>query len=57
MFSNNKTASWLNAKTLKEREELMKKAHCVTPEFKRLYKVRRQRLLEACATLLLAKRL
>jgi len=57
MFSNNKTASWLHTKTLKEREELMKKARSVTPEFKQLYRVRRQQLLEARASLLQAKRL
>lgn len=57
MFSNNKTASWLHTKTLKEREELMKKARSVIPEFKQLYRVRRQQLLEARASLLQAKRL
>ena len=41
MFANNKTASWLNTKTLKEREELMKKAQSISPEFKQLYKIRR----------------
>jgi len=57
MFANNKTASWLNTKTLKEREELMKKAWSISPEFKQFYKIRRQRLLEEHAKLLQAKRL
>ena len=57
MFTNNKTASWLNTKTSKEREELMKKARNLTPEFKELYKSRRQTLLTERAKLLQAKRL
>ena len=57
MFTNNKTASWLNTKTLKEREEFLKQARCMAPEFKHLYKIRRQKLLEERAKLLRAKRL
>ena len=40
MFTNNKTASWLNMKTLKEREEFIKQACCMAPEFKH-HKIRR----------------
>ena len=57
MFTNNKTASWLNSKTVKEREEIMRQACSITPEFKRLYRNRRQKLLEERAKLLQAKRL
>ena len=57
MFTNNKTAAWLSAKTSKEREELMKKARSLSPEFKQLYNIRRQKLLEERAKLLRAKRL
>ena len=42
MFTNNKTASWLNSKTDKDREEIMRQARSITPKFKRLYKNRRQ---------------
>ena len=57
MFTNNKTASWLNSKMVKEREEIMRQARSITPEFKRLYRNRRQKLLEERAKLLQAKRL
>ena len=57
MLTNNKTASWLNSKTVKEREEIMRQARSITPEFKRLYRNRRQKLLEDRAKLLQAKRL
>ena len=57
MFTNNKTASWLNSKTEKEREEIMRQARSITPEFKRLYKNGRQKLLEERAKLLQAKKL
>ena len=57
MLTNNKTASWLNSKTVKEREEIMRQARSITPEFKRLYRNRRQKLLEERAKLLQAKRL
>ena len=57
MFTNNKTASWLNTKTSKEKEELMRKARSLTPEFKKLYNSRRQKLLAERAKLLQAKRL
>ena len=57
MFINNKTAAWLSAKTSNEREELMKKARSLSPEFKQLYKIRRQKLLEERTKLLQAKRL
>ena len=57
MFANNKTTSWLNIKTLKEREEFIKQARCMAPEFKHVYKIRRQKLLEERDKLLQAKRL
>ena len=44
-------------KILKEREEFIKQACCMAPEFKHLYKIRRQKLLEEHAKLLRAKRL
>ena len=34
MFTNNKTASWLNSKTVKEREEVTRQACSITTEFK-----------------------
>ena len=54
MFTNNKTASWLNSKPVKEREEIMRQARSITTEFKRLYRNRRQKLLEERAKLLQA---
>ena len=46
LFSNNKTASWLSTKSVKEREELFKKARKLAPEFRQQYQKRREKLLE-----------
>ena len=34
LFANNKTSAWLDAKTPEEKEDLLKKAHNLSPEFK-----------------------
>ena len=55
LFSNNKTAQWLNSKPQAEVKELLQKARKVAPEFKQLYKDRRKQMLEERARLLQAK--
>ena len=57
LFSNNKTAQWLNEKSLEDREALFKKARKIAPEFKDLYKQRRRKLLEDRAKVLRDKQL
>ena len=57
MLTNNRTPLWLSSKTPKECEDLMKKACCISLEFKWLYRMRRQKLLEEQANLLQAKKL
>ena len=39
LFANNKTSAWLDAKTPEEKEDLLKKARNLSPEFKRLYRL------------------
>ena len=46
LFSNNKTAQWLNSKPQAEVKVLLQKARKVAPEFKQLYKDRRKQMLE-----------
>lgn len=46
LFSNNKTARWLNSKSQAEVKELLQKARSAAPEFKRLYKSRRKQMQE-----------
>ena len=55
LFSNNKTAKWLQSKTKAEVAELMQKAREVAPEYKRLYNERRKKLQEERIQLLKAK--
>ena len=55
LFSNNKTAKWLQSKTKAEVAELMKKAREVAPEYKRLYNERRKKLQEDRIQLLKTK--
>ena len=55
LFSNNKTAQWLNSKPQAEVKVLLQKARKVAPEFKQLYKDRRKQMLEGRAQLLQAK--
>ena len=57
LFANNKTSAWLDAKTPEEKEDLLKKARNLSPEFKRLYRLRKQRLLEERSKILQAKHL
>ena len=57
LFSNNKTAQWLNEKSFEDREALLKKARKIAPEFKDLYKQRRRKLLEDRAKVLCDKQL
>ena len=56
LFSNNKTAHWLNSKSQDEVKELLQKARSAAPEFKRLYKSRRKQMQEERMKLLEAKR-
>lgn len=46
MFSNNKTAKWLQTKTAKEREQLFKQVCENGPKFRKVFKERRLALLE-----------
>ena len=55
LFTKNKLVKWLNAKSPNEVNQLLKKAHTVAPEFRRLYHQRRQQMQEEHAKLLLAK--
>ena len=55
LFSNNKTAQWLNKKPQGEVKDLLQKARSVAPEFKKLYEERRKQMLEERAQLLKAK--
>ena len=55
LFSNNKTAQWLNSKPQAEVKVLLQKPRKVAPEFKQLYKERRKQMLEGRAQLLQAK--
>lgn len=55
LFSNNKTAKWLNEKSPAERAELLKKARACAPEFRRQYQARKQKLLEERGNILQAK--
>jgi E1A/CREB-binding protein len=55
LFSNNKTAKWLQSKTKAEVAELMQKAREVAPEYKRLYTERKKKLQEDRIQLLKTK--
>ena len=55
LFSNNKTAKWLQSKTKAEVAELMQKAREVAPEYKRLYTERKKKLQEDQIQLLTTK--
>ena len=57
LFSNNKTAAWLQAKSENDRKELFRKVRKLAPEFRDLYKERRQKLLEDRARVLRDKQL
>ena len=57
LFSNNKTAAWLQTKSENDRKELFKKARKLAPEFRDLYKERRQKFLEDRAKVLRDKQL
>ena len=57
LFSNNKTARWLQEKSHDEREILFGKARKLAPEFRELYKRRRKELLEDRAKVLREKQL
>ena len=55
LFTNNKTASWLNSKTQTEIKQLLQKAQSAAPEFKQLYQERRMQMLQERSQLLQAK--
>ena len=57
LFVNNKTSAWLDSKTVEEKQDLLKKARSLSPEFKRLYRARKQKLLEERSKILQAKQL
>ena len=45
LFSSNKTIKWINTKSAKEVEHLMQIARKKAPEFKKLFKQRRENIL------------
>ncbi len=55
LFTNNETAKWLDSKPHTEVTQLLQKARSVAPEFKRLYRERREKMLQERAQLLQAK--
>ena len=55
LFSNNRTASWLSSKSADEIQKLLQQARTSAPEFKRLYKDRRDQIIKDRAQSLLAK--
>ena len=55
LFSNNKTAQWLNSKPQAEVKVLLQKARNAAPEFKQLYADRRKQMQEERTQLLKAK--
>ena len=55
LFANNQTSHWLDSKPAEEKQDLFKKARSLAPEFKQLYKLRRQKLLEERSKMLRAK--
>ena len=57
LFANNKTSRWLDSKSQEERQDLLKKARIIAPEFKQLYRIRRQKMLEERSKMLQAKQL
>ena len=57
LFSNNKTARWLNSKSEEERQQLMQKARTLAPEFRKQYKLRKLNLLQERARILQAKKM
>ena len=55
LFSNNKTAKWLNEKSQAERSNLLRKTRACGPELRNQYPARKQQLLEERAKVLQAK--
>lgn len=55
MFSNNKTAKWIQTKTDKEREHLFKQAREKGPKFRKIFKDRRLAMMEERARLVREK--
>ena len=47
LFSNNKTMNWLTSKSPEEVQHLLQTARKIAPEFRRLFKERKQNILEA----------
>ena len=46
---------WLDSKSQEERQDLLKNSRIIAPEFKQLYRMRRQRMLEEKSKMLQAK--
>ena len=46
LFSNNKTMNWLTSKSPEEVQQLLQDARKIAPEFRRLFKERKQNILE-----------
>ena len=44
LFTNNKTAAWLNSKTQTEIKELLQRAQSATPDFKQLYQAKQSNM-------------
>ena len=55
LFSNNRTVSWLSSKSADEIQSLLQQARTLAPEFKRLYKDRREQIIKDRTQILYAK--
>ena len=55
LFSNNKFMNWLTSKLPEKVKHLLQAARKVAPEFRRLFKERKQNILEACIRALFKK--
>ena len=57
LFANNQVSQWLDSKSLEQKQDLLKKARILASEFKQLYKLQRQKLLEERLNILQAKQM
>ena len=55
LFANNQVSQWLDSKSMEQKQDLLRKARILAPEFKQLYKLRRQKLLEERSNILQVK--
>ena len=56
LLSNNRIASWLSSKSADETQKLLQQARTLAPEFKRLYKDQREKIIKDRAEVLCCSR-